>query len=286
LIRAGEIGGAEYASRFVPSAGVQLARQAALPDPDELGARVREAAAGLPFRPGAFQPFIDDVAASRELQPLTRGAISSQVIKARLDPLLFERDNRWFGIVAVSDVRDPSVLVEAISRLDEPGLSFIDIKAETNQVAASYTREAARWVGVGCLAVFVALWVGLRRPSRAIRVAAPILGALVLTLATLSALQIELTLFHLVSLLLMVGVSLDYALFFNRRTDNIEDAARTFRALLNCNIATLATFGLLTFCRTPILRGIGSAVALGVLYSIILTFVFAAPCKTEASSVR
>jgi len=107
-----------------------------------------------------------------------------------------------------------------------------------------------------------------------VRVATPILGALLLTLASLSLLGVKLTLFHLVSLLLMVGVSLDYALFFNREAGRMEDAARTFRSLVNCNITTLTTFGLLTFCQTPILRGIGSTVALGVLYAIGLAFLF------------
>ncbi len=67
----GAITGAEVAARFLPSATTQLARRASLPDPDVLAARVAEAQAGLPFRPEALRPFLDDVAAARNMEPLT-----------------------------------------------------------------------------------------------------------------------------------------------------------------------------------------------------------------------
>lgn len=44
---------------------------------------------------------------------------------------------------------------------------------------------------------------------------------------------------------------------------------------------TLLTFGLLALCVTPLLRGIGVTVAVGVLAAIFLAFVFAGPAPEK-----
>ena len=115
--------------------------------------------------------------------------------------------------------------------------------------------------------LLVVLFTALRRPALVLRVAAPIACAVLVTMAVLDLLGIRLTLFHLAALLLMTGVSTDYALFLNQGpvrpvpTTN----SRTLGSVLNCNATTLFTFGLLAFCRNPVLQGIGVTVATGVL---------------------
>jgi predicted exporter len=84
LVAEGVLGGVEIAARYLPSAATQLARRAGLPAPDALATRVKESQEGLPFRTGAFQPFIDDVAASRTMSPLRPSDITDALIAARL----------------------------------------------------------------------------------------------------------------------------------------------------------------------------------------------------------
>jgi predicted exporter len=73
----------------------------------------------------------------------------------------------------------------------------------------------------------------------------------------------------------MVGVGLDYSLFFNRSLGNTAEWSRTFRAVTMCAVTTLLSFGLLAFCTTPVMRGIGSAVAIGVACAFFFSLVFA-----------
>jgi predicted exporter len=70
LVARGLLAGADLPSRYLPSAETQAARQAVLPDGATLAEALREAGAGLPFRPTAFAPFLHDVADSRTLPPL------------------------------------------------------------------------------------------------------------------------------------------------------------------------------------------------------------------------
>ena len=85
----------------------------------------------------------------------------------------------------------------------------------------------------------------------------------------------RLSLIHLVALQFVVGVGLDYALFFARRQLDRDERARTLRTLVTCCATTMLTFGLLLLCRTPLLRDIGATVAIGVLAAMCFAFVLA-----------
>ena len=77
------------------------------------------------------------------------------------------------------------------------------------------------------------------------RVAGAIAGAVLVTVAVLTAAGVRLSLIHIVSLQFVAGVGLDYALFFARRQLDDEERARTLRTLVTCNAMTVLTFGLL-----------------------------------------
>jgi predicted exporter len=275
------IGGADLPSRYLPSKRTQLERQAALPTEIELRARLTEAMAGLPFRPEAFSPFVKDVGTTRGTGPLTPTDFAAvPVLAARLDPLLFERDGAWHGLVALTDVRTPDDVRTAVAGLGEPAIAYIDLKAETEGIVGGYTREALAWLGLGGLLLLALLVIALRDLGLVLRVAAPIVCAVLVTLALLDVLAIRLTLFHLAALLLMMGVSIDYGLFLNQADRAGE--SRALGSVLNCNATTLLTFGLLAFCRNPVLQGIGITVASGVLVAVVFAVGLSRP-SDEAS---
>jgi predicted exporter len=156
------------------------------------------------------------------------------------------------------------------------------MKTETNRMVSAYTGNALRWLGYGAAAAMLALLIGLREPVRAARVAASVAAAVLVTVAVLAAAGIRLSLIHIVSLQLVGGVGLDYALFFARRQLDDEERARTLRTLVTCNAMTLMTFGLLALCRTPLLRDIGATVVIGVVGAMIFSFLFAGQRPTAA----
>ena len=267
------IGGAELAARYLPSAETQMARRAALPAPDVLAARLAEAASGLPFRTGAFQPFVDAVAASRGMTPVRLADLTSPLIAARLQPLLFTRDGTWFGVIAPSSVADPVHFARAVAA--QPGLIEVDMRTEGDAILTRGTRHAWRWLGFGALAALVALSAGLRDRRRVARVAGAVGAAGLLTLALLALLGVRLSLIHIVSLQFVAGIGLDYALFFARPQLDREERARTLRTLVTCNALTVLTFGLLALCRTPLLAQIGLTVTIGAIAAMVFAFLFA-----------
>lgn len=298
----GAIGGAELAARLLPSAAAQEARRAALPDPEVLAARLERARAGLPFREGAFRPFLDGVAASRTLAPLRLADLAGSPLGARLEPLLFERAGTWHGPVLLQDVRDSQRLRAALlSPVDAAAADprtlrrtmdatpasagdaasgaavYVDMRAELGGVLAEYTGRTWRWLGWGIGLIVLALALGLRSVGRAARVLGAVAAALGATAAVLTFAGVRFSLIHVVALQLVAGVGLDYALFFARRQLDAEERARTLRTLLVCISMTLLSFGLLATCSTPLLRDIGITVGLGALLAMCCAFLFVGP---------
>jgi predicted exporter len=280
LVARGALGGLDEPSRYLPSPDTQRARQAALPERATLEARLREAAAGLPFRPGAFAPFLAAVEESRALPPLDAGTLSeaAPTIAARLSPLLSRRGEGWQGLAVATGVADPAALAEAVASLRDPSVLFLDTKAETEGLLDAYARSTALWACGGGALVMALLASGLGGLRPALLAAAPIAGAIVVTLAALTALGQALNLFHLASLLLLAGVAIDYSLFLGRSAGaDAAEARRALGAVLNCAVCTLLTFGLLAFCATPVLHGIGLTVSVGVAAAFLLSCALVAP---------
>ncbi|MBI0537815.1 hypothetical protein D9599_19840 [Roseomonas sp. KE2513] len=271
LLADGRLGGLDLPSRYLPSRAAQEARQAAMPAPEVLSARLAEAMAGLPFRPEAFASFLAAVEESRTLPLLDLDALAAApLISARLSPMLSRRGQGWQGLGLLSGVADAGSVRAAVAGLGNPGILFVDVKGETEGMIAATTRGALLWCGVGALAVLALLAAGLRGPLPALLRAAPIAGAVLVVLAVLSAAGERLTPFHLVALLLMAGVGLDYALFLGRAEPDLAEAARTLAAVLTCTVTTLLTFGMLALCATPVLHGIGLTVSVGVAAAFLL----------------
>lgn len=284
LLESGRLTGLDHPARYLPSAATQMARRAMLPEPEALSAHLEAARQGLPFRAAAFDPFLRDVARSRELAPLTLADLAaSPALSARIAPLLAPSGSGWRALLLPAGLTDPTGLQAALPR----DALLVEVKPEMARLLGTASLHAAWAAGLGVLLVLGLLAASLHSVRRALRMAAPIAGALLLTLAALALLGERLNLFHLAALLLLAGVGMDYALFMGRllfRSDDAGEDARVLAAVLNCMLTTLLTFGLLGFCATPLLRSTGLTVALGVVFAFLLaaTLVPRRPLKTAA----
>ena len=270
LLAGHTITGYEAAAKLLPSAATQAARQAALPDAATLEARVAQAVSGLPFRPDAFAAFQQAVADARGAPPVTVATMTTPAVAARMRPLLFQQGGQWWGPIAFTGTSDPA----AVAALAGPDALFVDMHAETNRLVTGGAARAGWWLAGGALAALVAMLAGLRQPAMVARIAVSIGASALLTVALLTAFGVRLSMLHLVALQFTAGVGLDYALFYARRQLDEEERARTLRTLVTCNAMTLLTFGLLAFCRTPVLAAIGVTVAIGAVSAMCFSFLF------------
>ena len=111
----------------------------------------------------------------------------------------------------------------------------------------------------------------------ALRVAAALACAVAITAGAVVLLEQRLTLFHLVALLLVVGVGSNYALFFATQPPEARARDAVRASVLLCAGSTLAAFSFLAMASAPVLHIIGLTVALGTLASLAAAASIAAP---------
>ena len=269
LVKKGELAGYDLAARYLPSRKTQQARQAALPDRETLERNLTSAMKGLPFKPGLFQPFLDATGKAKTQEPVDMQTFRGTALGLKLNSLLFMREGRWIAVVPLRGVTDRQKFRELLTPWREQEVSYLDLKEESNRMVSTYRNETLRLLGWGVLSIGLVLLVGLGAAVTVLRVMLPIGSAIVVVAALLHALGERFSLFHLASFLLVIGLGLDYALFFNRRHGTLAERGRTVYGLVVCSTTTILVFGVLALSQIPVLRAIGMTTALGSLACLV-----------------
>jgi predicted exporter len=264
-------------ARYLPSEGTQRARQAALPEPAELTRRLAVATAGLPFRDGLFAPFVADIARARTARPVTVADLDGTAWGIATRALLVEVEGRSLGLAPLAGVTDPAALAAAIAALRDPAVSAFDIKAESDAMISAYRDQSLALAALGLAAIVLVLTRGLRSARDVARVVVPVLAAVAATAAALALGGVRLSLLHLVSLLLVLGIGTNYSLFFSRFVPGEPEWLRNVYSVLVATATTLIAFGALASSATPILRAIGTTVALGAALSLVFAAAWSQP---------
>ena len=268
----GAIAGYDLAARYLPSARTQRARQARLPDATTLQVALDAAVASTPFRTDVFGDFLADVEAARRASPLTLRDLDGTPLAASVGGLLLEHPGHATALVSLSGLSNPA----AVERATRPfGAQLLDLKQASESLVSAY-RERVLWaLALAALLLAATVWLALRSPRRVLRVLLPMALTTLLVIAVQRAFGIELTLFHLVALILAAGLGLDYALFFEHAGDDREEQLRTLHGVIVCSLMTLLVFSLLALSSIPVLRAIGSTVAFGVVCNFVLGLLIA-----------
>ena len=271
----GAIRGFDLVTDLLPSAGMQAARQSALPAAPQLRSNLDVALAGLPFRPHTFDPFLADAEEARSAAPLTLQSMTESALRFRAESLLRHDagadgagGDGWYAVVPLRGVTDAAAVARAAAAMGDAQVRWIDLRAESSAMMADFRRRAMLYAGLGALLVFGVLAQGLRSAPQALRLMAPVLLAIALTAGTLAAVGAPLSVLHLVALLLVLGVGINYALFLARAAVAREDAWRTLRTLAVVSGTTLCAFGMLAWSRIAVLHVIGTTVCVGVAFSL------------------
>ena len=270
----------ETPSRYLPSLETQRARQASLPDPALLPARLAAAVQDLPISAQRLQPFIDDVASARQQDLLTASDLERTSMAMAIDALLTHQGAHWRALLPLTAIPGANIDAERIrSALQASGLAqvlFVDLKAESDQLYSGYLHEAITLSLGGLVAIFALLLFVFRSPLRMLHIIVPLTAAVVTVTAGLALFGQQLIILHLVGLLLVVAVGSNYALFFDRSDQSAHSISpRTLASMLFANITTVAGFGLLAFSNVSILQAMGVTVAPGVILALIYAAIFA-----------
>lgn len=279
-------GSYETIAKYLPSIETQNRRLKKIPDEKTLRWNMQQASKGLPFRDNLFEPFFQDVKMARERTPVTLKSFAGTVLADKFAPLLFKNNNIWATTLLLYDVQKPEVIKSLLKdNPDNRNWTYINLPEETKSIMLEYRQQALLVFSFGVLAIICALWAGMGSLRNAVGIAAVPFSVLLVDSAILSLFNIKLTLFHLVAMLLVAGLGIDYALFFNRIRMDEREWETSFPAIWKSWLTTVFVFGSLMFSDTAVLGALGQTVTLGVSLCFIFGLIWTRRFSSTAVSL-
>ena len=278
LVHRRMIAGFSSPAFVLPSRAEQRARQAAIPGARLAGKRLKQALAGLPVRFSSLQGFLSDLQAARTRKPLRRADLDGTSAALLVDSLLIHRASDWLVLMPLRPVDSSSETPLDVNRVQTPlqatGLKHIvviDLLAESTSLFRNYRNEVLLLSELGCLVIIALLLAALRSASRTLRVVTPLACSVACVTAVLLQSGIQLTILHLVGLLLVVAIGSNYALFFESgaQATSPPERRRMQVSLVVANLTTVGSFGILGLSSIPVLSYIGTTVSLGAFLSLV-----------------
>lgn len=278
LKNTGAIGGFDAIHRYIPSTATQTARQSALPDTSPLQTDLILAAEKNGLDPDLFTPFLEAIEASRALPPITPeddpSIFQGTPLWPKLVNLMVEHDGRWFGFIPLSAVQDLDALEAAADEIEQ--VEFLDLKAVSANSITSFRNAALIRLFVGLIVIMALLFAMRRDAMVTIRILFAMISALAMTAGAMLLLGEKFSLFHILASLVVIGVGLDYGLFFSWKAEVLEDRRRAFHGIAICAVSTTIVFALLAMSSISVLRVIGLTVALGTCLTFLTCYLFVA----------
>ena len=181
------------------------------------------------------------------------------------------------SIVAVRGLSLASLPLLQSAAAGQEGVQWVDKVAEISSVLGRY-RQYMGWVVLGAyVLVFAVLFPRYRR--NAWRVIAPTAVASIATLAILGYAGQSLQMFHVLALMLLLGVGIDYGIFMQENAQRRDSTS--WLAVGLSAVSTILSFGLLGLSRTPALQAFGLTMLIGTTLAWLLVPFFAAHFKGE-----
>jgi predicted exporter len=261
LVEKQVVGGYQAVSTWAPSVRAQTARRSLIEATllsengalEQLGRRI---GADDHWVSGARERLLA-AASPLSVDDLLKSAAGESIRHLWLGPV----GGAYASIVALRGISDANlpILQQIAGGLD--GVQWVDTVAEISSVLARYRKYMAGVIALSYLAVYALLY--WRYGAAAWRVLAPIALASAVTLALFGIADQKLNLFHVLALMLLLGVGVDYGIFFKDhpgRSDPVGWLAVGLSAF-----STLLSFGLLSLSKTPALQAFGITMTIGTI---------------------
>lgn len=271
LIASGKLGGVQAISNWVPSQATQNARRALLEQ------KLLQADGPLAQLATQLEEDANWLASTR--QSLLHNTAPLQVADFLRSPASEPWRHLWLGqsanakdqsagtgtkpgfasIIALRGLQRATLPQLQQIALNVPGVQWVDKVEEISSVLGRY-RQNMGWVVLGSY-LLVYLLMLPRYGCAAWRALLPTALASIATLAILGFSGQPLQLFHILALMLLLGVGVDYGIFMQEHPGRRDPAP--WLAVSLSAICTILSFGLLALSNTPALRAFGLTMLIG-----------------------
>jgi len=266
----GILGNWRSVTQLLPSQLIQQIRMDAIPDSDVLQQRIQIGLQGTAFKPDAFAAFKAQASTTQNLPLLGPDEFNDSQLGAWLDSHLLRMSDQWVALITLSDL-EPVALAQRIKSWQSE-VTLVDLQESSKTLVRDYRNGALKTLSVATIFILALLFFGHRQWRQIVWIALTVAAALATTVVTVTLVQSGLTIIHLVALLLVMGLGLDYALFLSRK-ESAQEQGATRHAVLACAITTTLTFSILAVSSIPVLSFLGLTIAVGSAASYLLAVV-------------
>lgn len=230
----------------------------------ELAERTKNALEAEGFVPDAFGDLQAELRSS--VAPVTLAMLKKTPLRDLLGTLVFKSGDEFAVISPLRDIRDESALMDAIEQLDNA--HYFSQRAVLDQAYGDLRKRTTELLLAGLLLVAVSAWARYRNVRKAAAATLPAIFAASATLGLLSLLGHELNLLHLLGLLLVCSMGVDYGVFLvDAPEKNVGSALLSIT--VGC-LSTMLSFGALSMSQAPALVALGSSIGIGIILALIL----------------
>ena len=249
------------------SAETQRASRAALADDPTLPTRLERALLEEGFVPGPFAPFAEDLAAEGPA-PLTWAELAASPVGPLVASFRVEMGEGRVGFVTLTRGADVDAIAARIDGLE--GVRIFDQQRFLPAAYGGFRARTLEMIAVGLVLVFLIVFARYRRLGPALAAFLPAVLAATTALGALALLGFAANLMHLVALLLVLSMGVDYGIFMVESRHHPEGPAPTVVSLVVACVSTVLSFGLLAMSDNPALQALGLVTGIGVTLSLLL----------------
>lgn len=257
----------ESLHEFLPSKLIQEKNSSTLRNtPDLVSLYVKELES-LGFRADAFEEFVKTID-SPARAPLTRSDFDDSLLAPLIERFYVGLNERVAILTFVSGVSAPDAFKKIFDTL--PGVHYFDQQSFIAELYGRYRARVTLLVGTGLIAVALLVFARFRSFGDTMAVVLPALTAAASTLAILTLCGATINLLHLLGLLLVLSIGVDYSIFLICSDPDDGGETATILSLCIACASTCLSFGLLSLSAFPALQALGMTTALGTLLSLVL----------------
>jgi len=245
---------------------LQRRNREALADADAVFERTARAYEAEGFFADAFAPFRDALDAPPD--PLRLEDLRDSPLAPLVAPFVLRLDDGVAILTFVHGVEDEAALASRLSRLED--VAWFDQSSHFEAAYARFRTRTIQLLLVGLVAVLLLVLARYRRVGPALAAVVPAVLAGATSLALVSLAGVPLTLVHVVTLLLVLSMGVDYGVFMVESTRHPEGPTPTIMSLLVACVSTMLSFGALALSDHPALGAMGTTTSIGVVLSLLL----------------
>lgn len=267
---------------FLTSEALQQENLRVFSQAPDLASRTLAALQSEGFRPEAFAEFTQALEAEPP-PPLRIGDLTGSALSDLVAPFRIHMPESAEQTVAyltfLKGVNDSTALSQTLAGL--PNARLFDQREFLRDIYREYRERTSVAIAFGLLAVTSLLALRYRNAKVAFTTSMPAIFAATTTLGLLSLCGIEVNLIHLLGLLLVLSIGVDYSIFLVSAQADPQEKPATLLSLSIACTSTCLSFGLLSLSSFPALHALGIVTGTGTLLSLLFALLILADGKRQ-----